>query len=77
MVVKEKWRIKAFRRMVKAESGSPVMIVKLRGQLAEVWHSDGKAVVVPGSLKAGILVCDWYSFMAYLRRRKRNERPDR
>lgn len=42
-----------------------------RHVLATVYGYDGKAVVVPSSLRCGILVVEWSKFMRYIRRHQR------
>lgn len=82
MRIKEHWQVHQFIRAAKAQSGSPTMIVQLpiaisdRRQypgcdlcLSAVYAYDGKALIVPGSLRCGVMLCDWSKFMRYLRRR--------
>jgi len=83
MRVKEHWRVHQFIRAAKARNGCPTLITQLRVAmsdpnqypgtdrvvLASVYPLDGKAIVVPSTLRCGILVCDWPKFMGYLRRR--------
>lgn len=83
MRIKHKHAVHNWIQVAKAINGSPTMIVNLpvamadttqypgadRWVLAAVYPIDGKAVVVPSTLRCGILVCDWSKFMRYLRRR--------
>jgi len=84
MRVKEHWRIHQFIRAAKAINGCPTMIVQLPVAMsdkrqypgcdsfvmASVYPIDGKALIVPATLRCGVLVCDWVKFMHYLRRRR-------
>ena len=80
---KDRPTMDAFVRSARA-LGGPTMVIQLpvamgdrqrypgadRRVLAAVYGYDGKAVVVPSTLRCGILVCDWSKLMHYLRRRR-------
>lgn len=70
MVVREKWRLQAFRRSLRAAVKHPSFccVLPVVG-LCEVWAHDGKAHVFPGS--GGMLRSDWFAFMRFVRRRRK------
>jgi len=70
MRVKDKQRIERFVDMARAVSRSPSAIVRLPlcGCEAEVWAVDGRAIVKVAT--GGLIVLNWFSWMAYRRRHK-------
>jgi hypothetical protein len=82
MRIKDRPTIDSYIRSAKALRHSTTMIVTLpvagadlkqhpgadRHQLAMVYSYDGKAVIVPGSHRCGILVVEWSKFMRYVRK---------
>ncbi len=81
MRLKTRWKIDALMRDVKSHESSPTLIVRLHVAMADqrthkgdrwilgsVWSYKGYAVVVPSTLRCGVLVCDWGKFLRYAAR---------
>lgn len=68
MRIKEQWRRRAFKDMVRAKSKHPTLCIYFPfvKELGEVWCVDGNAVVFLGSGR--VLVRCWHSLMRFRRR---------
>lgn len=66
MRTKDREQTAATRQMLRANAKHPSLLVNLP-MLCEVWSWDGKAYVFPGD-RPGVVVCDWFMFMRYVRR---------